>query len=335
VVLSGRREDGVRFLARRLSFYAVTAWAALTLNFLIPRLMPGNPVQIVLSRLGGQPSAATIKTLNTQFGNTDASLAVQYWHYWSNILHGNLGPSVQYYPTPVTEVIRQALPWTVALVGSATVIAFTLGTLGGIVAASRSGGWADMLLPATMFFYAVPYFWVALLVLTAFSVHLAWFPVTGGSAPDLSPAFTSAFVGSALWHGALPVVTIVVSSLATFFLGMRNMMMTTLDEDYVLLAEAKGLPRRRVLFAYAARNALLPNVAAFALSLGFVVSGAILTEIVFSYPGIGYHLFTAVTNLDYPLMQGIFLVITLVVLLANLLADVVYLMLDPRARQEQ
>jgi peptide/nickel transport system permease protein len=179
----------------------------------------------------------------------------------------------------------------------------------------------------------VPYFWIGLVSLTIFSVELGWFPVSGGSNVEIQPGLTWGYLSSLADHAVLPLFTIVLASVATFMLGMRNMMVTTMAEDYVLLAEAKGLPARRIVFSYAARNAILPNVSAFALSLGFVVAGATLTEIVFSYPGIGYHLFQSVTSLDYPLMQGIFLVITLVVLMANMLADVVYLFLDPRARQ--
>jgi peptide/nickel transport system permease protein len=180
---------------------------------------------------------------------------------------------------------------------------------------------------------AVPYFWLGLVVLTIFAVKLNWFPLSSGYDPNLTVGFTWAFIWSATFHAVLPATTIIVSSIAGWLLGMRNVMMSTLGEDYVLLAEAKGLPRRRVTFTYAARNAILPNMAGFALSLGFIVSGAILTEVVFSYPGIGYVLFEAVTNEDYPLMQGIFLMITILVLLANLFADVMYAALDPRTRE--
>ena len=212
-------------------------------------------------------------------------------------------------------------------------LSFVFGTLLGILAATRRGTWVDSLLPITSFLSAVPYFWLGLVVLTVFGVTLGWFPLSGGYDPNLNVGFTWSFIQSAIVHGILPATTIIVSSIAGWLLGMRNVMMSTLGEDYVLLAEAKGLTRRRVTFAYAARNAILPNMAGFALSLGFIVSGAILTEVVFSYPGIGYVLFEAVTNEDYPLMQGIFLMITILVLLANLFADVIYAMLDPRTRE--
>ncbi len=322
------------FLARRLGFYIITAWVALTINFFIPRLMPGNPVELVFNRVRHQISPAALHAFTVAFGiDTKESLIGQYFSYVSQTVHGNLGISIYFFPDTVSSVIRTALPWTVALVGVATVLSFVFGTLLGIVAATRRGTWVDSLLPITSFLSAVPYFWLGLVVLTIFAVKLNWFPLSSGYDPNLTVSFTWAFIWSAIVHAVLPAATIIVSSIAGWLLGMRNVMMSVLGEDYVLLAEAKGLPRRQVTFTYAARNAMLPNMAGFALSLGFIVSGAILTEVVFSYPGIGYVLFEAVTNEDYPLMQGIFLMITILVLLANLLADVMYATLDPRTRE--
>jgi len=323
------------FILRRLGFYVVTAWVAITLNFLIPRLMPGNPVQVLFSRIKHQISPAAVHAISLAFGlNTSQGLLGQYWSYLDQLFHGNLGVSVTYFPSTVSTVLRTALPWTVALVGVATVLSFVFGTMLGILSAWRRGSrTVDSLLPITAFLSAVPYFWLGLVLLTVFAVELRWLPIAGGYSVDVTPGWTWEFISSALVHGILPAATIVISSIAGWLLGMRNMMITTLAEDYVLLAEAKGLHQRRVLYTYAARNAILPNIASFALSLGFIVGGAILTEIVFSYPGIGYVLFQAVSNNDYPLMQGVFLIITFMVLLANLLADVCYVVLDPRTRE--
>jgi peptide/nickel transport system permease protein len=324
----------VAFLARRLGFYLITAWVAITINFFIPRLMPGNPVDLVFNRIHHSISPAALHAFEIAFGvNTREGLISQYFGYLGQILHGDLGISITYFPTPVSSVIRTALPWTLALVGVATVLSFVLGTLLGMLAATRRGTWADALLPITSFLSAVPYFWLGLVFLTIFAVDLGWFPLSGGYDPTVSIGFDWTFISNAIDHAVLPAVTIIVSSIAGWLLGMRNVMMATLGEDYVLLAEAKGLRRSRVSFTYAARNAILPNMAGFALSLGFIVSGAILTEVVFSYPGVGYVLFQAVTNEDYPLMQGIFLMITILVLLANLLADIMYAALDPRTRE--
>jgi peptide/nickel transport system permease protein len=325
----------MRFLARRIGFYLVTAWAALTINFLLPRLMPGNPVAAALDKLQGSVSPGVVKALAAQFGiNTKASMLSQYGHYWSQILSGNLGVSTSQYPTRVTTIIGHALPWTIALVGIASIVSFVIGTLLGILIAWRRGSRLDALLPVTTFLSAVPYFWLGLIFVSVFGVSLHWLPISGGYGQSLSIGFTWSFIHSALVHGAMPAVTIVLASLAGWMVGMRNMMVTTMSEDYVMVAQAKGLSPRRVVFTYAARNAILPNLAGFALQLGFVVAGSLLTEIVFSYPGIGLSLLQAVQDNDYPLMQGVFLVITLVVLLANFAADLLYVILDPRTRQE-
>jgi peptide/nickel transport system permease protein len=325
----------VRFILRRLAFYVFTAWMAITLNFIIPRLMPGNPVQVVFARIRHQITPAAVRAFSAAFGlNTRESLIAQYGSYLNQLAHGNLGISITYFPSGVSTVLRQALPWTVMLLGIATVLSFVLGTLLGVLSAWKRGSrWVDGLLPLTSFFSAVPYFWLGLVMLTLFAVELHWFPLSGGYSVSTPVGFTWAFISTAIVHGILPAVTIVISSIAGWLLGMRNVMIPTMSEDYVLLAEAKGLKRRRIVFMYAARNAVLPNIASFAMSLGFIVGGAILTEVVFSYPGIGYVLLQAVTNDDYPLMQGIFLVITLLVLIANLLADAAYAVLDPRTRE--
>jgi len=325
----------MRFIARRIGFYLVTAWAALTINFFLPRLMPGSPIDAALNRLHGSASPAVIASLKAQYGlGTSTSLLSQYWHYWNQLFHGNLGVSTSEYPTKVMTVIVQTLPWTVGLVGLASLISFAVGTLLGIFVAWRRGTLADALLPVTTFFSAIPYFWLGLVLITVFGIKLHWLPFLGGYRQGLTTGFNSAFITSVLTHGILPALTIVLASMAGWMVGMRNMMVTTLNEDYVLVARAKGLSNRRVVFTYAARNAILPNLAGFALQLGFVVAGSLLTEIVFSYPGIGNTLLNAVTGDDYPLMQGIFLVITMVVLCANFMADLVYIVLDPRTRQE-
>lgn len=324
----------MRILARRLGFYLLTALAAVTVDFFIPRIMPGNPVEAVLAQMQGTVTPATIRSLELQYGlNSKQSLWSQYLTYWDHLLHGNLGLSTSYYPSSVTDVIRGAVPWTIGLVGMATIISFVLGTALGVLVAWRRGSWLDSLLPATTFFQAAPYFFVAFLALDFFANRLGWFP-TGRAYNQLDfPAFTGSYIGDVLYHAALPAATIVLCSAAGWIVGMRNVMVTTMDEDYVLVAQAKGLPKSRVVW-YAARNAILPSVSGFSLAIGFVVSGALLTEIVFSYPGLGWILLQAVSARDYPLLQGIFLIITFAVLAANLLADFVYVFLDPRTRQE-
>lgn len=286
-----------------------------------------------MARMQGRINPAALHALEVQFGISNASLWDQYWQYIDNVLHGNLGISITYFPTPVSQVIAQELPWTLVLVGVAVVISFVLGTFIGMFIAWRHGSFADSVLPPFMnLFSSVPYFWLALMLLYVLGFKLNLFPLSGGYDADINPGLSGDFIASAIGHAILPALTIVISSMAGWMLGMRNTMITTLTEDYVLLAQAKGLPNRTVMYAYAARNAILPNITGFALALGFIVGGALFTEIVFSYPGIGYALFQAVQNSDYPLVQGIFLIISMAVLAANLLADMVNTVLDPRVR---
>ncbi|MEU9063685.1 ABC transporter permease [Streptomyces sp. NPDC048430] len=325
----------MKYILQRIAFYAVTAWAAITINFLIPRLMPGDPVEALMSRYQGQLDTTAIASLKALFGlDENQSLWSQYTDYWSSLLDGDLGLSFTYFPTPVGEVLSDALPWTLALVGVTTLISFLLGTGIGVYSGWRRGSWLDGLLPVTTFISSVPYFWLGLIAISLFAVKWPLFPFEGGYDSSLVPAFDWPFVSSALYHGVLPGITIVLSAVAGWILGMRNMMVTVSSEDYVMVAQAKGLSERRVMFSYAARNAVLPNISGFALSLGFIVSGTLLVEMVFNYPGIGFRLLQAVGAKDYPLMQGVFLIITLSVLAANLLADMAYALLDPRTRKE-
>ncbi|NUT50012.1 MAG: ABC transporter permease [Saccharothrix sp.] len=326
----------MRYYARKFAFYLVALWAALTLNFFIPRLMPGNPVDILMAKLaqrGGtvDPSARRAYELLLG-GNTGDSLFQQYLSYLGNMFRGDLGVSVSNFPTPVSDIIAEALPWTLVLVGIATFLSFVFGIVLGTFVGWRRGTWLDSLVPATTVLAAVPYFWLALILVALLASALGWFPLLGGYDVILSPGWDAEFIGSAIYHGVLPALTIVVSSVGGWLLGMRNMMVSATAEDYVLTAKAKGLRDSRIMIKYAARNAVLPSVAGFAISLGFVVSGSIVTEQVFSYPGIGSKLLQAVQNNDYALMQGIFLVITVAVLGANLVVDLLYAVIDPRTR---
>jgi peptide/nickel transport system permease protein len=325
----------VRTIARRLGFYLVTAVVAISLDFLLPRIIPGNPVDSILAKMQGVSiTKQTISALELQFGiNTKASLWAQYTHYLGNVLHGDFGISTSNGFAPVSSVIGSALPWTLGLVGVSTVISFVLGTTIGAIVAWKRGSWLDNLLPLTTFFQAAPYFFLAFLAIDLFAIKLGWFPSAGAHQNLDFPAVNWTYISDVLDHAVLPALTIVVASAAGWIVSMRNVMLTTMDEDYVLIAAAKGLHKRRVVW-YAARNAVLPSVSGFALAIGFIVSGALLTEIVFSYPGLGLLLVNAVGDNDYALLQGIFLIITFAVLAANLIADFVYVFLDPRTRQE-
>jgi peptide/nickel transport system permease protein len=323
----------MKFLLRRLGLYAVAAWAAVTLNFFLPRLMPGDPATALFARFRGRLAPEALQALRETFGLTDAPLWSQYLTYLSHALRGDFGISVAYYPAPVVQVIGTGLLWTMFLAGTAVMMSFVLGTLLGVATAWWRRGWLDDLLPpALVFLGSLPYFWLAMLALYALGFSVGWFPLGHAYSDDLAPAWSFEFAADVLSHAALPAGSIVIATLGGWLLSMRNTMITVLGSDSVNLARAKGLPSRRVVMRYAARNALLPSITGLGMALGFVLGGSLLTEVVFSYPGQGYLLVQAVRNQDYPLMQGIFLVITLAVLGANWLVDVVTVLLDPRIR---
>lgn len=324
-----------RFLGNRALFYLFTLWAAITINFFLPRLMKGDAVTAYLARNRTvTPEAA--EALRALLGlDTDTSLWQQYLDYWGLLLRGDLGISLLHGMRPVTDVVGQSLIWTVGLVGFATLVAFAIGTIGGAIVGWRRGSRLDALIPITTFLSTIPYFWLGLVAISLFSVTLGWFPIGKAYGVGVTPEWSWEFAGDVIHHGFLPAATIVIASLGGWMLGMRNMMLTVLDEDYVMVAQAKGMPNRRVLWRYAARNAVLPQIQSFALALGFIVGGTIVMEVVFSYPGVGKLLLDATNAKDYALMQGVFLVLTISVLLANLLADIAYAFLDPRTRQTE
>ena len=328
-----RRPVPWRFFAGRAAFYLFTLWAAITINFFLPRLMKGDAVSSYLARNPNvSPEAAD--ALRILLGiDSDKSVWQQYIEYWGMLLRGDLGISTLHGLRPVAEVLASALPWTLGLVGIATIISFAIGTVAGAIVGWKRGSKLDAIIPVTTFFNTIPYFWLGLIAIAVFSSTLKWFPSSHAYDKGQSPEWSLDFIGQVIMHGTLPALTIVVASLGGWVLGMRNMMLTVLDDDYITVAQAKGLPNRRVLWAYAARNAVLPQIQSFALSIGFIVGGTIVMEMVFSYPGVGKLLLDATNAKDFALMQGVFLVITLSVLVANILADVVYAYLDPRTRQ--
>ncbi|MGH7762898.1 MAG: ABC transporter permease [Candidatus Dormibacteraceae bacterium] len=325
-------------ILRRLAVYVLAAWVALTVSFLLPRVVPGNPVAGAVARASqsGNCNSQCVLAVEEQLGyNVHQSLWDQYGQYIGNLAHGDLGRSWSE-NAPVGSLILSYLPWTLILLGIATTLAFLGGSTLGTVLAWRRGSWTDWLIPGATFFQAVPYFFLAFVIVLIFGqtgTMLRWFPsLFGYDIFTVTPGFNLPYLLSVLSHGVLPVLTVFLASTAGFTMAMRNQVITTMDEDFVLLAQAKGLSTLRVIW-YAARNALLPVVSNFTIALSLIVSGQILVEIVFNYPGIGFHLYDALSKLDYSLVQGIFVVITLVVLAANLLADIVYVLIDPRARQ--
>jgi peptide/nickel transport system permease protein len=327
----------LRFVARKLGFYLLAAWAALTVNFLLPHLIPGNPVEILIARMqqsGPTPPSET-QVLDKLLGLGTGNIFEKYWQYVDSVAHLRLGLSVSQFPTTVSSQISSAIFWTLILVGTATVISFVLGIVLGALVGWKRGSKLDAIIPFTTLLTAMPYFWFGLILVYVFATNVFHIlPASSGYNTDstLAIGLNWPFLASAVQHAILPALSIIVTSVGGWLLGMRNMMVSTLSDDYVVAAEAKGLQPSRIMIGYAARNAVLPSISGFAISLGFVVSGAIAMEYVFSYPGIGFKLVTAVSNDDYPLMQGIFLVITLAVLGANLAVDLIHGFIDPRTR---
>jgi peptide/nickel transport system permease protein len=326
----------MRFVLRRLGFFVLTLWAAMTLNFLIPRFMPGSPLQALRQRTHNRLSPHALEQMLTSYGfKPHQNVFVQYVEYLRNMVTGHWGVSIgATLGEPVSTLVKQALPWTLGLVGVATVLAFVFGSLIGIAAGWKRGGKLDSVLPPVFVITsALPFFWVGLLLILVFSVWTnGWLPSDFNYDTDLQPEFSLGFIENVLKHAVLPGMTILITSVGGWVLTMRNNMITTLAEDYVRMGRAKGLSGRRIMMNYAARNAFLPNLSGFAMSLGFVISGAILVEYVFNYPGLGYLLYNAVQNTDYPLMQALFMLFTVAVLLALLICDFAIAWLDPRAR---
>jgi len=326
----------LKYLIKRILFFIITLWATVTLNFILPRLMPGNPIEIMISNFQNQYGSGNpyaIHALEVAFGiNTSENMLIQYWNYLGRMLTGNFGISLSFFPATVGQVLFQAIPWTIGLVGISTVISFVLGTLLGITAAwKRNSITSTTIVVFSYFLKSMPYFWFAMLIEYVFAFVFKWFPL-GGAYSSSSGLSGLAIVWSVLYHAILPAGTIVITAMGGWMLTMRNNMISVLSDDYITFAFAQGLPEREIEMNYAARNAILPSFTGFAMAIGFVISGALLTEIVFSYPGVGYLLYTGVVSKDYPLIQAIFLFITIAVLIANFIADIVYVFLDPRAR---
>jgi peptide/nickel transport system permease protein len=323
----------MRFILRRLGFYLLAAWASLTINFFLPRLIPGDPASAIFAGSRGQLRPEQLDQIRAALGLSDEPILNQYFTYLSHILQGDFGISFSSFPAPVTTVIGTGLVWTLLLGSTALIISFIVGNLVGVFGSWRRGGLVDNTLPPILIFIgSFPPFFLALLAVYFLGFQLEWFPRGHAHSDFLRPDFSWEFIGSVIQHLILPALTIIVVTIGGWVLGMRNTMIGVLAEDYVTMAEAKGLPQRRIMFNYAARNALLPSVTAFGMALGFVLSGQILIESIFSYPGLGYLLFKSVRNLDYPLMQGLFLMITFAVLAANFIVDLLYTRLDPRVR---
>lgn len=337
----GNRLAGLKFLRDRLIMYVIVAIASVLLNFVLPRFMPGDPATQMIRDItkvsGTPPSAYQIQLIKARYGDPDRPVLLQFWDYLTHLLQGDLGQSAQYYPVPVTELISRALPWTLYLAIASTILGWMVGTYLGARLGWKPGRRFDAIVtPLAMFFSSIPAFWLGLLIVWYFAYSNGWFPNQGaynnGIAVNLADP---SFLGSALYHSILPFFTLILVGFAGWMFSMRNMMITTVNEDYVQLARAKGLPQGRIRNRYAARNALLPNFTGLAQSMGGALTAVILAESVFIYPGIGSLLQGAQAARDYPVMQGVMLMVIFVSLLFNFIADSVYVLLDPRTREDR
>jgi peptide/nickel transport system permease protein len=322
------------FILRRLGFYLVAIFVAITFNFLLPRLMPGDPVDALFIAAGGKMSLEQLNAFKEMLGFVDGPLWLQYLQYLKSVVTFDLGPTIMLFPTKVSLVLNNTLPWTLFLAGVGSLIAIALGCIIGLYASYNRGSYFDRFVPVSFQFLAsITQPVIALFVFFIFAVTLKWFPLGFNADPDLDVGWNWEYIKSVAHHAVLPMVTLIVSMLSTWIFTMRNAMVNILGEDYITMAKAKGLSDRRIMTHYAARNAILPVVTAVSMALGFAVAGQVIIEQVYNYPGLGQLIVKSVSARDYPLMQATFLLIVLCVLIANFIADLLYLWLDPRLRK--
>jgi len=327
------------YLINRLITLGLTVWIAATLIWIIPRLSPVDPADIMLGRMAAgagtvENADAILAQLRTSFG-LDDPLWLQYAKYLKNTLFFDFGLSTATFPTEVSSLIVKALPWTLGLMILSLIITFIIGNLlGALMVWDRSPNLVKVAIPSAMVFTSIPPILSGLLLMWIFAAKLRWFPLTGAYGLTVEPGWDWAFVQSVMWHGFLPALSIVIVTFGFWALGMRGLMITVQGEDYVKLAEAKGLRPRYILYRYMIRNAILPQITAFALKIGLLIAGQVLVERIFAYNGMGKLLYDAILDQDFPVIQGISYVIILMTALSVFLVDLIYPFIDPRIRHE-
>ena len=328
----------LKYILNKFKWYILTLFIAIFLNFFLPRLIPGNPISALVAQMagGGASSDVLNKLYNSyihEFG-LDKSWYVQFIDYIVKIFHGDLGVSFSLYPTKVNTILSQALPWTLALQIPAILLGWILGNILGAFAAYKRGKFDNLLFPLAIFINSIPYYCLAIILLYIFGVIFGVLPVGGGYSMSLTPTFSSGFIMDALKHYILPFLSLLLIIIGGQAIGMREMSIYELNTDYVKYAKLLGISDKKII-GYVFKNAMLPQITGLSISLGTMVGGALITEIVFSYPGIGTWLFNGIRQQDYPLIQGGTLLITLSVLLANFFIDIIYGIVDPRIRASQ
>ncbi|MGQ9631629.1 MAG: ABC transporter permease [bacterium] len=325
----------IRYLWKRLIIYLITVFAAVTINFFIPRLIPGDPISTLLLRMSQQGQVIPggqelVEAFKKRFG-LEGNWLIQYKSYILRLLQGDLGPSIMSFPMTVQELIVKALPWTIGLLVVAVLISWIMGNLLGAFIGWRRESRADTVITSiSLCLSQIPYYFLALILVFLLAYTIPLFPASGAFTTIGGRLKGLRFFVDIIYHAILPALSIVTVSVGGWIITMRSMVLTTLGEDYILLAEAKGLQRNVILVKYALRNALLPQVTGLGMALGFIMNGALLTETIFNYPGLGSLLLAAIGNVDYNLMQGILLMTIVSVLTANLILELVYPLVDPR-----
>lgn len=323
------------FFLRRLGFYSLALLFAATLNFILPRAMPGDPVTMMFANASTQVTPERIEAMKKLLGFVDAPWYQQYLSYLGNIFTGNWGLSIKFYPITVNELLFGALGWSLFLTGTAIILAFCIGSVLGIFAAWKRGSRYDTVIsPSMLVVQSIPSVVVAMLVLYTFAIGLEWFPMgnayTIGTTPDWS---SWAFYQDVAKHAVLPLLCATIGQIGGFLISMRNNMINLLSEDFITMAKAKGLSENRVIFNYAARNSMLPSVTALSMALGTAISGQLIVEMIFNYPGLGTVLLNAIHARDYQVLQGQLLLMTMFMLFFNFISDLLIVYLDPRIRR--
>lgn len=327
----------IRYILRRVGIFFLIIWVASTLNFMIPRLAPGDPIAAIIGQMEVQGakvenSAQLIALFRERFG-LDDPLYLQYVKYLWALVRLDLGYSIAFFPAKVTDVVANALPYTIGLLTVSTLLTFTLGVLAGALLVWRATPrLARIVITFFMMLAPIPYYLLAIIFVSFLAFSLGLFPASGlvSVGRIAKPGFDLGYIIDILYHSTLPALSIIVAGIGGWILGMRGMMVTVLGEDFLTLAEAKGLRERRIFFYYAMRNAMLPQFTGLAISLGYVVSGATIVELIFSYPGMGYRLFQAINTNDFPMIQGITFFLVVSIAVAILVIDLIYPRLDPR-----
>jgi len=327
-----------RYFLNKALWFVVTLVCAFILNFILPRLMPGDPVAAIVSRMAqGMSNATGVQAIYQQYTElfgTNKPLLQQFFIYVNNVLHGNFGFSLSQYPRTVADVIKSSIWWTICLQFPAIIVGWLIGNVLGVLAAYLKKGFDKVLMPVSIFVSSLPAFGMAVILMVVFGVTLKWFPTSGGYGFDRIPDFSWQFIWSVIVHYQLPFWSIVLVAIGGQAIGMRSMAIYELNADYVKYSRFMGIKDRKII-GYVFRNAMLPQVTGLALSIGTMVAGALVAEIIFSYPGLGYTMLTAVMGGDYPLISATTLIITLMVLIAMFLLDIIYGFIDPRIKATQ